>query len=75
MIILKIWGQILVHKGENDGGPSLIATYDPNKSKGQSGYSMFQAQEDNMGRSHHDPLVLHPRLKADNSPGFVLCVC
>ena len=58
-----------------DEGPSLVASYAPNKSKGIYKDSLLQAQEDNTGKGHHGLPVLHLGLKAHKSTNFVLCVC
>jgi len=62
-------------QGENDRGPSLFASYGPNKSKGNLVDSIFQAQEKHTDRRHHCQPMLHPGLKAYILPDFVLYVC
>jgi len=68
-------------QGENDGGPSLLTSTSPIRSKGKLMESISQALEISLDRAHHGQTVagptaiLHPRLKSSNLPDFVLLVC
>jgi len=68
-------------QGENDGGPSLLASTRPIRSNGKLMELISQALEISLDRAHHGQtvagptVVLHPGLKSRNLSDFVLLVC
>ena len=68
-------------QGESDGGPSLLASTSPTRSKDKLMESIFQALEMIMNRAHHgqavaSPMgVLHRGLKSNVLLGFMPLVC